>query len=477
MERSATMREVLAMNGFATVLAVVAVAAWACAAQARDIHIDHEKGDDGANGLTQGAPLKTIAQAITLAQPGDTIHLAPTKTPYKQSAVFHNKSGEPGKPIVLDGHGATLSGSEPLDEKAWQQVAPGLYRNDKLIPRSDAIVGRFYFIFDGQMNHMGRTSKGPKRPWLKPEELKPGEWTYVKDDHAFYVKIEPGKKLGDCRIESPARSNGVSFSGECNHFVIRNVIATHVWNDGYNIHGKTRDILFENITAIDCGDDGLSAHDDCEVRVEGFVSIGNSTGICNVGHSTSVNNCVLIKGCLGYDFFVLDTNTHTLTNSVIFANASRSVDVRGRADGGVCTLKMDNVAIIHTGEHRREIAVGKNGILEARRLTAYGLCLVQQGAATLTESVIGGNPAPEFVLSSEAKWQADKNVYDLKSLRLDKAVYAPKDFDAYRQATRQDAASQWTKIEFAQPLTGRVKTPGLPKGVGADLALLPLEGK
>lgn len=174
---------------------------------------------------------------------------------------------------------------------------------------------------------------------------------------------------------------------------------------------------------------------------------------------------------------MLDTNTHLLTNSLIFANAARSVDVRGRADGGVCTLKMDNVAIICTGKERREIAVGKNGILEARRFTVYGLCLVQQGAATLTESVIGSDPAPEFILSSEAKWQADKNIYDLKSLRLDKTLYAPTDFGAYRQATGQDAASQWTKIEFAQPLTGRVKTPELPKGVGADLALIPLEGQ
>ncbi|MEI9897947.1 MAG: hypothetical protein WDN28_29840 [Chthoniobacter sp.] len=57
--------------------------------------------------------------------------------------------------------------------------------------------------------------------------------------------------------------------------------ATHVYNDGYNIHGKCRDCVFEHIGAFECGDDGISAHDDCQYRVDGLVSIGNSTGIAD----------------------------------------------------------------------------------------------------------------------------------------------------------------------------------------------------
>ena len=66
---------------------------------ARDIHV--------------GKDAPTIAYAIKAAQPGDSIHLEPKI--YRDYAGFYGKKGEPGKPITLDGHGATLEGSDPLD--------------------------------------------------------------------------------------------------------------------------------------------------------------------------------------------------------------------------------------------------------------------------------------------------------------------------------------------------------------------------
>ncbi|MFN2124873.1 MAG: hypothetical protein ACK2UP_15345, partial [Candidatus Promineifilaceae bacterium] len=54
--------------------------------------------------------------------------LAPTETPYREVATFHDRSGGPGWSITLDGHGATISGADPLDPAAWEQVAGGLYR-------------------------------------------------------------------------------------------------------------------------------------------------------------------------------------------------------------------------------------------------------------------------------------------------------------------------------------------------------------
>ena len=96
-----------------------------------------------------GTDVKTIAEAIKLAQPGDTIHLEPKV--YFESAGFHGKQGAPGKPITLDGHGATLEGSDPLDVAQWREVSPGLFVNDNLIARNDdAIMGRWFFLWDGK---------------------------------------------------------------------------------------------------------------------------------------------------------------------------------------------------------------------------------------------------------------------------------------------------------------------------------------
>lgn len=459
------------MRNYISLLALVVFMCECSTSWARGIYVDNERGDDAADGLSPEKALKSIAKAIELAEAGDTIHLKPSKSPYKEEAAFRNKSGLPGRPIVLEGHGATISGCEPLVEADWHQVAPGLYRNDMLIPHNNAVIARFYFIFNGKMNHMGRTSKGLQVPFKPPNELSPGEWTYQKDEHAFYIKTEPGKSLAKYRIEAPMRANGVSFSGTCEHIVIRNLIATHVWNDGYNIHGKTCDILFENVTAIECGDDGLSAHDDCEVRVDGLVSIGNSTGICNVNDSRSINNRVFIKDCLGQDFYMLGTNHHTLTNSIIYCTAQRAITVQGeQKDDRPCTVKMENVVLLRTSDTPKSVRVAKKGIFVGKRLTIFGVDFdASDGIATLTDSVIGGEPPPEIILTPRSVWKADRNVYDVKHIRVGQMVYGLDDFHTYRNTTGQDQHSMWIKVMFNRPLDGQFVLPVKVKDVGADI--------
>src|SRR6187399_2320363 len=93
------------------------ILAVATAAAARDIHV--------------GADAPNIAAAIKAALPGDTIHLQPIT--YHDYAGFYAKKGEPGRPITLDGHGAVLEGSDPLDPAAWTEISPGLFKNDDLM--------------------------------------------------------------------------------------------------------------------------------------------------------------------------------------------------------------------------------------------------------------------------------------------------------------------------------------------------------
>ena len=78
-----------------------------------------------------GTDVKTIREAIKLAQPGDTIHLQPIV--YHDTAIFQAKKGEPGRPITLDGHGATLEEADALDLAKWKEVAPGLFANSESV--------------------------------------------------------------------------------------------------------------------------------------------------------------------------------------------------------------------------------------------------------------------------------------------------------------------------------------------------------
>ncbi len=344
----------------------------------------------------------TIAHAIKLAEPGDTIHLEAGKV-YRDYAGFHGKKGAPGKPITLDGHGATLEGSDPLDPAQWREVSPGLFAADTLLPAlSNAVIGRWFFLFDGKMQLMGRTSKGKREAFKAPGELRPGEWTFVKDPSretpsskrifgSFYLRIPPGLSLVEANISVPVRSAGVQFSGDNAHLVIRNLTATHPYNDGFNIHGDCRDIVFENIRAIECGDDGISAHESAQYRVDGFVSIGNSTGICDTGTARTSYTNVFIADCVGYDLYFLDEGRYSIRNAVVLSSAQNPFTVTGRTEGD-CRLQMENVLL-------RRLVPGGGGLvalrafLEANRFSVVGLEIQVSGEATWKNSLLNGQPS------------------------------------------------------------------------------------
>ncbi len=352
-----------------------------------------------------GTDVKTIREAIKLAQPGDTIHLQPIV--YHDTAIFQNKRGEPGKPITFDGHGATLEGADLLDSAKWKEVSPGLFANDELLPPgnlNEAAIMRWFFLWNGKMNHMGRTSKGIKAPFKKVDDLKSGEWTFVRDtarqkpgSHqicgTFFLRLPPGQKLAEANIAAPMRLNGVQLGGDNAHLVIKNLTATHSHNDGFNIHGDCRDVLFENIRAIECGDDGISAHESAEYRVDGLVSIGNSTGITDILFARTSYNHVFIADCLAYDLYFLNSGRYQVENAVVLSSSEHPLTVQ--ADKGEhAELTLDNVFILRAGKPESAL-VQKNTKLNATRVTLENVPVNNLGEVKYENCLINGQPMPE----------------------------------------------------------------------------------
>lgn len=345
--------------------------------------------------------IPNIARAIRLAEPGDTIHLKAGEV-YPEVAAFHGKRGEEGRPIVLDGHGAILDGSDPIDPTAWKDLGDGLYAHADLLPLNAAILSRWFFLWDGEVRRMGRASKAKSAPFKEPGGLRPGEWTFVPEPSegggktegargSFYLKLAPGRRLEDENIRAPLRSAGVQLSGENAHLVIRNLTARHPYNDGYNIHGHCEDVLFENITAIGCGDDGISAHETAQYRVRGFVSIGNSTGICDTVAAVTDYENVFIADCVSYDLYFLDRGRYTLTNALVLSSAMHPFTVTGREDGE-CRLRMENVVFRRLVEPR-EALVTQRAFLEAVRCRFDGLRFRVTGEAKWADCLIDGQPS------------------------------------------------------------------------------------
>lgn len=361
-------------------VATVLCATVLCAA---DLRVDPIAGDDAADGV--GNPVKTIAAAIRLAKPGDTIHLR-EKTIHRDWAAFYGTQGEPGKPITLDGHGATLDGCDPLDPNGWVDMKDGLYRHDDLLPLTDAIVDRWFFDWDGKLQRMRRCSKGPSEPLKEPQSLLPGEWTFVKDaarsakaragyiHGSFYLRLPPGQTLADAKIEIPYRPSGVLIYTNSRHLIVRNVTSTRFYNDGFNLN-DARDIVMENIRAKNNGDDGISAHGACQYRVNGFTSIGNATGICDTGDSETTYENVLIERCLGFDLFFLDTGRYTVNNAWIRSSAAQPLYLQAKdAPAEPCRVWLNNVWI-ERGVPGGEVRVNANCRLSATRCTFGGLQL------------------------------------------------------------------------------------------------------
>lgn len=416
---------------------------------AADIHVDPAQGDDANDGVSK--PVKTIKRGIGLAKPGDTVHLAAAL--YHESADLHGKKGEPGKPITLDGHGAVLDGSEPVRAADWEALGNGLFRKVKLMPHMEnagtqgAVIMRWFFLWDGRMNHMGRTSKGPSAPLKKPAELLPGEWTYVKEEDAFYLRLPPGQDLDAAKIRAPIRDAGVIESGGAQHVVVRNVICTHVYNDGFNIHGSERDCVFENIAAIECGDDGFSAHEDAECRIDGFVSIGNSTGLCDTVSSVTHYRNLFIKDCLGYDVFFIGDSPHSIENGLVISSAHNAVSVgrhTDRTQKGPSAVTLKNVRVQRVGGPQ-EVRVSRDAKLTAQQCTLSGLNvqLSVGGEMDAEKCIINGEPKPEIILAQNTLWLCEDNIYDVASVKLDKTTFTEKTFKDFQHLTGGDKTSHW----------------------------------
>ncbi len=384
----------------------------------RDFYVDNERGDDLADGRSallgeKGVgPVKTLAKAVSLLAAGDRLNLASNTTPYHETLTIRDLSGDTGRPIIIDGHGATLTGCEPLNPEEWIAQGDGLFSSDKLSKMLStgggvaANLDRIYFLFNQQIQHMGRTSKGRKAPFKRPEELRSGEWTYDAASSRFFVRVAGG--ISEANIEIPYRQNGVAIRGTKNaHLIIRNLVVTHVLNDGYNLHDGCSEVRFENIAAYECGDDGFSPHEACESVVDGYWASRNSTGF-GMGNlaKTEIRNAHL-EGNLAFEFLAGHSTVTKFQQSVIMATGE-AIPILTR-NAQATRLEFDDVKI--TSPDKGKITLSENVSFVANRLLVEGPSWEISGIAKITESTIQG-----MVLGCAGKgsWSGERNVYKIE---------------------------------------------------------------
>lgn len=455
--------------GLTEILAAAGICWMGASGWAADLQVSPQGGE---------GRFTSIVEAIKHAQPGDTVHLDPAGSPYYEQALFANKSGTADAPIVLDGHGAVIDGSVPLKASEWEDRGDGLFRST-VVPQEychkvdPAYVARFYILQNGKMNRMGRSLKGRKAPYKEPDQLLPGEWTWAEGEKAFYLKIPAGASIESQNIRLPRLVSGVQITGQCHDLTIRNVTVTHVLNDGFALTvaepGNTvRAIRFEDITAIECGDDGLSAHGDCEVEVDGFLSRGNSTGYCSQGRS--VNRRVRIEDVDGVNIFPIG-GVHEFSETVAGGNALRPVLVEAAAPFTTSELILKDCVLWgaeKSGDEQVRIQVKTGGTLRAERLTTWGISFVANADAVveIRDSMLAGGDS--LYILPGAQWNGQGNLWDIQQFRVGDLRFGPEAFAANAETIREES-SQIVTPENLPPAEWLAR---LPSEKGANHKLL-----
>jgi hypothetical protein len=232
-----------------------------------DVYVDNVKGDDAT-----GAPFRTLAKAVAALKEGDVLHLAKNDEPYRESIVITQRG------VVVDGHGAVLTGLDPLDKAAFTPHAPGMYKarlpaHAKVQPRA---------VVDGE------TLRGEGTL----EELEPGKHLWARE--LLYVALPEDKAWDKVALHLRVRRDGVVVKG-VSEVVVRDLVAEQWEGDAFRVEGAGGGLRLENCEArfaVGGESRGLHARDGATAAAVGCRFTRNLMGVHAIHRSrTSLRAC------------------------------------------------------------------------------------------------------------------------------------------------------------------------------------------
>jgi hypothetical protein len=225
---------------FAVVAVWFGVGAAACG---RDIYVDNAAGDDRYDGGSRTAQygrrgaLRSLQRATTIARPGDRILVLNTGMSLRESVAIDGRrqpGGTPGYPIVIEGNGAVLDGTIPVEPGDGNAFGFGLFRLDDVGGPTHA---RDWLFVNGTPAPRGRDGSSTARP-----QLAVGQFAVWQGWFAF--RAEPGKTLADYRFAFSKRDCGVAVY-RSGYWKIRDLTIRGFRGEGVQVRGPCTEIAFE----------------------------------------------------------------------------------------------------------------------------------------------------------------------------------------------------------------------------------------
>lgn len=273
-------------------------------AVARDIFVDNIAGDDRLCGdaavaiTNSDGPVRTITKALKLALRGDRIVLANTAQPYRESVTIAGQrlSGYPDKPLIIEGNGAILDGSQRVPSDKWQFVRGDIFRY-----QPERMAHQQLFNEGRPVTRRPTPAIGEPLP-----DLAPMEWCLF--DGWIYFRGEPNQIPQNYALTCAGLQTGVTLY-KVHHLVINNLVVQGYQLDGISAADGVRDTRILSSTCRGNGRAGMSVSGGSRIEVAG----------CTLGDN-------------GVAQLLLDEySTTRLYNSLLIPNTAPEIVRRGQS--------------------------------------------------------------------------------------------------------------------------------------------------
>ncbi len=276
------------------------------------------------SGQTAGA-FSSIAAAVAVVNPGDTISLVPGSGPYREPLDIQTQ-GTASAPITFEGNGELITGFDPFafswnDSTAqWEYTLPPPIGNQ---PNGFPPGFRHLVTYQGQRLLISQVTGGftSDAATLSADGLK-----LILGNASPDEGWEISTRTVVVRISN---SNGSSEPVDWHH-VYRNMRVSGARNDGFNLHGTGTYLHFENIEAFHNFDEGFSAHDAIHCSINGGKFWGNDNGLYNQSSPNIVLNANNIQAYANLGAGIsMRQGTNKLTNSQAWDNGISNMALGG----------------------------------------------------------------------------------------------------------------------------------------------------
>jgi len=245
------------------------VATVASPLSAKTIYVDNRVGLDVNDGTAPtitgilAGPVRSLERARVLIAPGDVVEIANTGVPYYDSLrlIGGRRSGVASVPTVINGNGAVIDGSDPVDPVAWEPLGGGLWR-------LETAEKGWYRLVRGEV----ALPEVPAPDAAAQPDPPRGRWAAWRG--AIYYRAEPDEIPMNEPYRIATREAGVFFYG-VHDVVVSDLTVRHFRLDGVNAHDQVRDVVVRDVTAESNGRAGFFVGGSAAVTISGGAARGN----------------------------------------------------------------------------------------------------------------------------------------------------------------------------------------------------------